>query len=749
MICSARELGPRRRPRRHHRAAGRPDADRSPGAGRRSRCSVWTARRVDIAVTPDRGYCLSIRGVAREYSHADRRRPSPTPRCARGRRACGQRHGYAVRAGRRRRRSGRAGCDRFVARTVSGIDPRRRRRTGWRAPAHRGRHAADLARRRRHQLRDARARPAAARLRPHQLSGPDRGPPGAGRRDPDDPRRHRARAGCRGPAHHRRRAPHRARRRHGRRATPRSPTPRPTSLIEAAHFDPVRSPARPAGTSCRPRRPSASSAGSTRRSPPRRPSSRSTCSSSSAGQRPTPASPTSTRPPLPTVIDARPGAARATGRCRLRRRRRWRRCSATSAATSSESGDCWTVTAAVLASRPDDRTRPRRGGRPDRAATRRSPRCCPTPPGAAASPTANGSAGSSADVLAAKDFSEVWSAPFVSDERLDALGYPVDGQRARGPCRSPTRSPTRRRCMRISILSTLRRRAAAQRRSRCRRTSRCSSRASSSAAARVRQRAAPTAASASTRPRGARRHPSGGPAAAASPRLRPQPATGDRAGWWGAGRPADWTDAVGGRAVRDEALAVTVEVDAGRPRCRSTPAAARRVPAPTGTLVGHAGELHPQVIGRARRYRLGRLRGELDLDVAHRGERPAGRVPCRSHVLRWPAGRGARRRLRRRGGRGRGGAPRGGRRAARVDRPVRRLRRRPGRAGQEVARLPRWSSGPRPHPDGPRRSTPRATPRWPRPPRAVRAAPSADRLRLRIIEGSRRLATHDVWALSA
>ena len=54
-------------------------------------------------------------------------------------------------------------------------------------------HAADLARRRRHQLRDARARPAAARLRPHPAPRADRRAPGRAGREAHHPRRRQAR----------------------------------------------------------------------------------------------------------------------------------------------------------------------------------------------------------------------------------------------------------------------------------------------------------------------------------------------------------------------------------------------------------------------------------------------------------------------------------------------------------------------------------------------------------------------------
>lgn len=69
---------------------------------------------LDIAVTPDRGYCLSLRGVAREAAIAyglPLRDPAlldvPGPNS----------YGYEVRV------ADPVGCDRFTARTVTGLDP--------------------------------------------------------------------------------------------------------------------------------------------------------------------------------------------------------------------------------------------------------------------------------------------------------------------------------------------------------------------------------------------------------------------------------------------------------------------------------------------------------------------------------------------------------------------------------------------------------------------------------------------------
>jgi phenylalanyl-tRNA synthetase beta chain len=81
-------------------------------------------RTVEVNVTPDRGYCLSVRGIAREYAHgarADVRTafrdpaavhvPDPTD------------DGHPVVLADDAPIHGRSGCERFVARVVRGVDP--------------------------------------------------------------------------------------------------------------------------------------------------------------------------------------------------------------------------------------------------------------------------------------------------------------------------------------------------------------------------------------------------------------------------------------------------------------------------------------------------------------------------------------------------------------------------------------------------------------------------------------------------
>jgi phenylalanyl-tRNA synthetase beta chain len=112
MICSVRELGIGDD---HDGILVLSDAERGAaqlGSDARDLLGLPDAV-LDIAVTPDRGYCLSLRGVARETAcaldlpftdPADRSLPDLAP-------------GWPVEV------ADPTGCDRFVARTVTGLDP--------------------------------------------------------------------------------------------------------------------------------------------------------------------------------------------------------------------------------------------------------------------------------------------------------------------------------------------------------------------------------------------------------------------------------------------------------------------------------------------------------------------------------------------------------------------------------------------------------------------------------------------------
>jgi phenylalanyl-tRNA synthetase beta chain len=87
----------------------------------------------------------------------------------------------------------------------------------------------------------------------------------------------------------------------------------------------------------------------------------------------------------------------------------------------------------------------------------------------------------------------------------------------------------------------------------------------------------------------------------------------DPAGWWGRGRPADWTDVVGAARAMASALAVELVAKADD-NAPWHPGRCVRLELADGTLVGHAGELHPRVVA-ALGLPSGTCAGELDVDV--------------------------------------------------------------------------------------------------------------------------------------
>jgi phenylalanyl-tRNA synthetase beta chain len=87
----------------------------------------------------------------------------------------------------------------------------------------------------------------------------------------------------------------------------------------------------------------------------------------------------------------------------------------------------------------------------------------------------------------------------------------------------------------------------------------------------------------------------------------------DRAGWWGPGLPADWTDAVGAATAMASALGVElVASPVDYPPWH--PGRCARLSLADGTLVGHAGELHPKVVA-ALNLPPRTCAGELAVDV--------------------------------------------------------------------------------------------------------------------------------------
>lgn len=80
---------------------------------------------LEVNVTPDRGYCFSMRGLAREYSHATGAKfidPGLAENLPNGVAAVGS-QGFQVEIADDSPIHGQVGCDRFVTRVVRGIDP--------------------------------------------------------------------------------------------------------------------------------------------------------------------------------------------------------------------------------------------------------------------------------------------------------------------------------------------------------------------------------------------------------------------------------------------------------------------------------------------------------------------------------------------------------------------------------------------------------------------------------------------------
>lgn len=84
---------------------------------------------LEVNVTPDRGYCFSMRGLAREYSHSTGH-PFTDPGLAEVKAADGK--GFPVDICDEAPIRGNVGCDRFVTRVVRGVDPQAKT-PGWMA----------------------------------------------------------------------------------------------------------------------------------------------------------------------------------------------------------------------------------------------------------------------------------------------------------------------------------------------------------------------------------------------------------------------------------------------------------------------------------------------------------------------------------------------------------------------------------------------------------------------------------------
>ncbi len=230
-----------------------------------------------------------------------------------------------------------------------------------------------------------------------------------------------------------------------------------------------------------------------------------------------------------------------------------------------------------------------------------------------------------ANVLAGQGLSEVWAAPFVGDARHRALGLDADEARARTVAIANPLSDEAP-LMRISVLSTMVDALA-------RNISRGTRDVGLFELGLVVAVDGPRT-SAPTEDVGVR--PSAETLAAIHAAVPPQPrhlgvllaGDRDRAGWWGSGRRADVSDVLALVTSLGEALGLRLSfsADAAMP---FHPGRCARVDLPDGTVVGRVGELHPKVLaalGLPERV----VGAELDVDVLCRASE--GTVRARSVV---------------------------------------------------------------------------------------------------------------------
>ena len=252
------------------------------------------------------------------------------------------------------------------------------------------------------------------------------------------------------------------------------------------------------------------------------------------------------------------------------------------------------------------------------------PSVIPTPPGGSGLTHGQRVRRIVADVLAGQGLSEVWSAPFVGADRYSALGLDTDAELTRTVRLANPLSdeqPLMRTRLLATMVDTLRRNVARGTRD--------------VALFEVglvvdldgEQRPAPT------EDVGIR--PSEETLAAIRAAVPAQPRhvafllAGDRerAGWWGPGRASDVSDVIGLARVLGEALGVPVNTVADTP-APFHPGRCARVELADGTMLGHVGELHPKVVA-ALGLPARTVGGELDLDLLSR----AAEAPVRARTL--------------------------------------------------------------------------------------------------------------------
>ena len=622
MICSVRELGIGEDHDGILVLSGRPDAaSLRPGQDAITLLGL-DRETVEVNVTPDRGYCFSIRGIAREYSHATGAAYTDPALALAAAAPEANDSGYAVRLADADPIRGRVGCDRYVARIVRGLDVSAPT-PGWLATrlTEAGMRPISLAVDVTNYVMLALGQPLHA-FDVSRLSGPivvRRATPGETLTTLDGQTRTLAAedllitdggerpvaiAGVMG----------------GQTTEVTASTT--DVLIESAHFDPV-SVARSAR---RHKLPSEAAKRFERGVDPQVAAAAAQLAVDllveHGGGVADPGVTDAGEPAAPTVIDFDPTLpSRLVGVDY----------SATKVAKVlheigcdiEESGDRWSVTAPSW--RPDLTTGPDLVEEVARVSGYEEiPSVLPTPPGGRGLTHGQRARRVIADVLAAQGLSEVWSAPFVSDERHAALGYSVEAARARTVSIANPLSDEAP-LIRISVLSTL---VDALRRNVARGAKDIGLfELGLVVALEEPQRSAPT--------EEVGIHPSEEVLAAIRAAVPPQPrhvgfvlsGDRDRSGWWGPGRAADLTDGLALARAVTTALAVDVEVTADD-ALPFHPGRCARLALADGTLLGHVGELHPKVtaaLGIPART----VAGELDVDVLI----AASDQPVQSHPI--------------------------------------------------------------------------------------------------------------------
>ncbi|PRZ05535.1 phenylalanyl-tRNA synthetase beta subunit [Isoptericola sp. CG 20/1183] len=105
-------------------------------------------------------------------------------------------------------------------------------------------------------------------------------------------------------------------------------------------------------------------------------------------------------------------------------------------------------------------------------------------------------------------------------------------------------------------------------------------------------------------------------------------------GWWGEGRSVDWADALEAARLVAHVVGVDVVVSADPDHQPWHPGRCARLSLPDGTLVGHAGELHPKVVER---LGLPARTSAFELDLSVLVEASSGEPVAASPVSAFPA----------------------------------------------------------------------------------------------------------------